>query len=158
MRKLMNNLDERQENQLLHIEKNGCWLAFWALIASVFIQQVFFGITDIQTIAGEYIILLCLAIYLAVGCVKNGIWDRHLKADPKTNMITSAVAAILASIAFALVNYRSYQDILSAVATFVVMVFSVFIICFLALSSLSLLYKKRVKKMEDKYDEVLAEK
>lgn len=155
MRKLTNNLDERQEKQLLRIEKNGCWLAFWALIASVFIQQWIFGIRDIKAIAGEYIIFLGLAIYLAFGCIKNGIWDRHLKADSKTNMVTSVVAAILSSIAFTFVNYRTYQNTLSVIATFVIMLVSVFIICFLALSALSLLYKKQVKKMEDKYEEAL---
>ena len=45
MRKLTNNLDERQEKQLLHIEKNGCWFAFWALIASIFIQENFLELT-----------------------------------------------------------------------------------------------------------------
>ena len=28
-----NNLDEMQEQELLKIEHNGCWLAFWGLLA-----------------------------------------------------------------------------------------------------------------------------
>ncbi|MDD7312724.1 MAG: hypothetical protein PUH78_09820 [Clostridia bacterium] len=33
MKKQKNNLDERQEQTLLRIERNGCWFAFWALLA-----------------------------------------------------------------------------------------------------------------------------
>ena len=32
---MKNNLDEMQEQKLLHIEHNGCWLAFWALLAAM---------------------------------------------------------------------------------------------------------------------------
>lgn len=32
------NLDEMQEKQLLHIEHNACWIAFWSLFAAVYIQ------------------------------------------------------------------------------------------------------------------------
>ena len=28
-----NNLDEMQEQELLKIEHNGCWLAFWGMLA-----------------------------------------------------------------------------------------------------------------------------
>lgn len=31
MKKMTNKLDEMQEQKLLHIERNGCWFAFWAL-------------------------------------------------------------------------------------------------------------------------------
>ena len=36
------NLDERQEQELLRIERNGFWLAFWLLVGAVLIQNVFF--------------------------------------------------------------------------------------------------------------------
>ena len=35
-----NNLDEMQEQALLKIEHNGCWLAFWGLLAVMAIQMV----------------------------------------------------------------------------------------------------------------------
>ncbi len=155
MRKLTNNLDERQEKQLLHIEKNGCWFAFWALVASIFIQQKIFGINDIKALAGEFIIFLSLAIYLAIGCIKNGIWDRHLKSNPKTNMITSMIAAVLASIAFVFVNYGKFKETVSVITIFVIMGIMVFIVCFLLLSGLSMLYKKQAKKLENQYEEEL---
>ena len=109
MKKLTTNLDERQENLLLHIEKNGCWIAFWVLIASIFLQQTF------------------------------GIRDRHLKADSKTNLLTSIIAATLASTAFILVNYSRFKNTSLILTIFAVIFLCVFIVCFLTLSVLLLL-------------------
>ena len=33
------NLDERQEQALLKIEHNCCWLAFWGLLTALFVQH-----------------------------------------------------------------------------------------------------------------------
>ena len=41
--KRTNNLDERQEQVLLRIEHNGCWLAFWGLLAALIAEQFIFG-------------------------------------------------------------------------------------------------------------------
>lgn len=154
MKKLTTNLDERQENLLLHIEKNGCWIAFWVLIASIFLQQTF-GIRDIKSLAGEYISFLSLAIYLAIGCIKNGIWDRHLKADSKTNLLTSIIAATLASTAFILVNYSRFKNTSLILTIFAVIFLCVLIVCFLTLSVLLLIYKKKIEILENEYEESL---
>ena len=37
--KRKNNLDEMQEQELLKIEHNGCWLAFWGLLISMIVQS-----------------------------------------------------------------------------------------------------------------------
>ena len=38
MKKTKSNLDELQELKLLKIEHNGCWLAFWGLLAVILTQ------------------------------------------------------------------------------------------------------------------------
>ena len=40
MKRMKNNLDERQEQELLHIEHIGVWFCFWALLAALVIQIV----------------------------------------------------------------------------------------------------------------------
>ena len=150
---MKNNLDERQENQLLNIEKNGCWFAFWALLASIFIQQGIFGISDFRAVAGEWIVFMTLAIYLIISCLKKGIWDRHLKADSKTNLITSIIAAFAASAVFSVINYMNYKKWQGAVATFAVMSIFIFVLCFAAISVSAAIYKKRVKKLEEEVTE-----
>ena len=44
--KRKNNLDEMQEQKLLHIESKGYWLAFWGLGVSLIIQLIFYGPTN----------------------------------------------------------------------------------------------------------------
>ena len=55
------NLDERQEQELLRIERNGFWLAFWLLVAALLVQMVFAGNTMMAM--GESIILLVISLY-----------------------------------------------------------------------------------------------
>lgn len=37
MRRKKINLDEMQEQELLTVEHNGCWIAFWSLLAAIII-------------------------------------------------------------------------------------------------------------------------
>lgn len=52
MKKNKSNLDERQELKLLKIEHNGCWFAFWGLLA-VMLVQLLLGNNDAKNLAGE---------------------------------------------------------------------------------------------------------
>ncbi len=85
------NLDEMQEQKLLKIEHNACWLGFWALLASILIQL--FCFRSLKMIAGEALIFFGLCFYILIDCLRNGIWDRRMKAEPKTNFLASVLAA-----------------------------------------------------------------
>ena len=93
MRRKKSNLDEMQEQELL--EHNGCWIAFWGLLAAIIIQSILFGSQDCKTLAGEGIVFIVLSIYIAVACVRRGIWDRRFQMNAKTNLILSAAAALV---------------------------------------------------------------
>ena len=80
IRKMKSNLDERQELKLLKIEHNGCWIAFWGLLIVMAIQMIV-GNDSIKNLAGEGAVLMSLAFYLLVACIRNGIWDRRLKPN-----------------------------------------------------------------------------
>ena len=147
------NLDEMQENKLLHIEKNGCWFAFWALLASLFIQTAISREDLVERLAGEWIVFMCLAVYLGAACIKNGIWDRKLKADPKTNLLVSLIAGIATGIVTAIINYMEFQMIESAIWCAIINFFLILILCFIALEVCTALYKKRLRKMEEQYEE-----
>lgn len=146
-----NNLDERQEQKLLQIEHNGCWLAFWGLLIAMAVQMVID--VDIRTLAGEWIVFMILALYITVACIRNGIWDRRLKADRKTNLAVSIVAAIAAGAVFAVISYANFKAAAAAIATFVIVAIFVFISCFIALSISAKAYKDRLAKMESEYNE-----
>lgn len=105
-----NKLDEMQEQALLKIEHNGCWFAFWGLLVMMAAEALLgFGV---KAIAGEWIIFMALALYLCVDCIRHGIWDRHLKASGKTNLIASLVAAVSVGFFSGLMANRYADEIL----------------------------------------------
>lgn len=103
MKKMKNNLDERQELELLRIEHNGCWLAFWGLLI-VMLIQLLTGIDGARNLAGEWAVFMCLALYLTIACIKNGIWDRKLRPTFQTNLIASTIAAVITGVIWFLIS------------------------------------------------------
>ena len=146
--KRKNNLDEMQEQELLKIEHNGCWLAFWGLLIAMIVQSFAFGNMDFKTLAGEWIVFMVLALYLAFACVRRGIWDRKLAMNIKTNLIVSAVAGIVMGIFNAVMVFRNYHNpVGTAVAAGIVAVIT-FIICFAVLTVMMKQTQKRKAAME----------
>lgn len=148
MKKTKSNLDELQELKLLKIEHNGCWLAFWGLLAVMLIQIVT-GNDSKQNLAGEWIVFMCLAAYLTIECIRNGIWDRKLKPNFKNNIIASGIAAAVMGILWFIISYRNYHKLAGSIATGIVMFLSVGILCLIALTLSSKAYKKRLQKLEE---------
>lgn len=153
MKTLNNNLDERQEQALLNIEKNGCWIAYFALLLSLFVQMAIFGATEFKAVAGEWIIFMLLSLYLVIACIRKGIWDRRLKPNRKTNLIVSAVSAVIAAALFAIVNYVNYKNFTAAILTFAIALVSLFVLVYIALTICRNIFKKREAKLEAEYDD-----
>ena len=140
-----NNLDEMQEQELLKIEHNGCWLAFWGLLAVMAIQMVM-GVPGTQ-ILGEWIVFMVLALYIVIACLRKGIWDRHLKANRKTNLIISLLAAAAAGILITVSNPYLSEPLDYVLVAGISGGFT-FVLCFIALSLSTKLYKKSREKLE----------
>ena len=140
-----NNLDEMQEQELLKIEHNGCWLAFWGLLAVMAIQMVM-GVPGTQML-GEWIVFMVLALYLVIACLRKGIWDRHLKANRKTNLIVSLLAAVATGILVPLSNPYLSEPLDYVLVAGISGGFT-FLLCFAALSISMKLYKKRREKLD----------
>ena len=140
-----NNLDEMQEQALLKIEHNGCWLAFWGLLAVMAIQMVM-GVPGTQML-GEWIVFMVLGLYIVIACLRKGIWDRHLKANRKTNLIISLLAAAAAGILITVSNPYLSEPLDYVLVAGMSGRFT-FVLCFIALSLSMKLYKKRREKLD----------
>lgn len=139
------NLDEMQEQELLKIEHTGCWLAYWGLLAVMVIQMVL-RVPGAQ-ILGEWIIFIVLSLYICIACMRKGIWDRRLKANQKTNLVISLLAAIAVTILVVLTNpYLS--EPLDYVLTAGITGGFTFALCFATLSVCVKLYNKRREKLD----------
>ncbi len=147
-------LDEMQELKLLKIESRGFWIGFTGLFLVIAVQALFCGQENMNhMLAGEFIIFLCMGIYLIAECLRNGIWDRHLQATPKVNIGLSLLAALITALVNALTSYRNHQDASAALI--------VFAVCFLlfgagisaALCACSALYHRKRKRLEEETDD-----
>ena len=148
-----NLLDEMQEQKLLRIEKNTCWFAFWALLVAMAVQIIVFKEDAVAHMAGEWIVLMSMCLYLCVACMKAGIWDRRLKPDAKTNAIISIIAGVITTAINAVtfwVNLEGSEDrVRVVIIAIIIMFFVVTGICYLALSLAAKSYKKRLKELEE---------
>ena len=140
------NLDEMQEQALLKIEHNGCCLAFWGLLAAMGIQMLLK--VPGKAMLGEWIVFMALCVYLLAACLRQGIWDRHLKANPKTNLVVSAVAGVAVSIFFGVLFRENVSELLDYLLISAIPGITVFILCFALMTVCSALYKKRREKLD----------
>lgn len=139
------NLDEMQEQALLKIEHNGCWLAYWGLLAVIAVQMVM-GVPGSQML-GEWIVFMVLSLYLCIACLRKGIWDRHLTANWKTNLIVSLLAAVATGILITLSNPYLSEPLDFVLVAGITGGFT-FVLCFAALSIGMKLYRKRREKLD----------
>ena len=146
-----NRLDEMQEQKLLQIEHNGCWLAFWGLGIALVVQWCLGA--EQREVAGEWIVFVCLSLYITIACLKNGIWDRKLDPTPKVNLFASLLAGVIVGIVFFSTSYAEYHALLGSIATGIFMLGVTAGICFAAISAVAALYRKKVEKLETEDDE-----
>ena len=139
------NLDEMQEQELLKIEHNGCCLAFWGLLAVMAIQMVMR--VPGPPMLGEWIVFMALSLYIAIACLRKGIWDRRLKANWKTNLVVSLLAAVVTGILVTLSNPYLIEPLDYVLVAGLTGGFT-FVLCFAALSFSMKLYNKRREKLD----------
>ena len=139
------NLDEMQEQQLLKIEHNGYWFCFTGLLVAIAVQTILSD--DWKTVAGEWVVFMLANLYVMIGCMRAGIWDRRLRADAKTNLVISLVAGLVtATIWFFVIERRGGNvkiSLVGAAFTFVL----VAVLCFAALQLSAAAMKKRQAKL-----------
>lgn len=148
-----NNLDEMQELKLLKLESRGFWLGFFGLFISIPVQIFLYSEEVKGIITGEFIVLLCMGIYLIAGCLKNGIWDRHLQATPQVNIGVSILAAALTALFNAIMSYRNDHSIGGAVAVFIVYFFMVGIVVSVTMCLCTAFYQRKRTQLEEECEE-----
>lgn len=145
-----NNLDEMQEQKLLKIEHYGFWFVYWGLLATILLQVTL--ATDVKNlfhnIAGEWLVFMFVSIYMLIACLINGIWDRKLKPNLKTNISLSLLSGTLCGVVFFASSYYKYGKLAGAAATGIFTFVQIFVLSIAALTFCVLIYKKRVRKLE----------
>jgi len=147
------NLDERQEQILLQIEHAGCWIAYWGLLISILVQEIVYR-GDFRYVLGEWIVFLALCVYVLAGCIRNGIWDRHIKPTMKNNAIASLIAAgVIFLFTFIMVNRNFPGKPVGAAAAGLAAAIVVFVLCLIALSLAKRATEKKQAQLEAESEE-----
>ena len=147
-----NNLDERQEQKLLTIERNGCWLAFWGLFLAWAVQLVLFP-GEWERFAGEWLVFMVLAAYIGIACMRSGIWDRRLQPKTGTNAIVSAIAGVVAGVLMGVSSFLRYHKPVGSVAAGLFLAAFCFGLCFGALQLSAAAMRKKQARLEAEPEE-----
>lgn len=86
------NLDEMQKQTLLKIESRGFWV-LWVLLLAALIIESLLGFAP-REMAAEFFIFMLGCAYSVLSDLRAGIWDRHLKANTKTNVVVSVAGGV----------------------------------------------------------------
>ena len=140
------NLDEMQEQALLKIEHYGFWLAFWGLLTIMAIQALL-GVA-FSSLLGEWIIFMVLCVYALVSCLRHGLWDRNLKPNLKTNLLVSILPGLAVGVFDILLFHANETEPLDYLLIGAIPALITFVLCFVALTVCSALYKKRRRKLD----------
>ncbi len=138
-----NQLDEMQEQTLRKIESRGFWLMWWGLFAVVVFQVMMQA--DSNQMAGEWIVFMAACLYTIEECLRNGIWDRHIKANLSTSIVGSLIGGVFSAVIMAFATH----SLMVAVVTGVITVVLIFALMQAAIS----VYKKRHQELENAPEE-----
>ncbi|MBR5641427.1 MAG: hypothetical protein IKW92_04805 [Firmicutes bacterium] len=153
MKDKKNMLDERQEQIMLQIEHVGCWIAYWGLLISILVQEIVYH-GDFRYVLGEWIVFLALCVYVLVGCIRNGLWDRHIKPTMKNNAIASLIAAgVIFLFTFIMVSRNFPGKPVGAAAAGLFAAVVVFVLCLIALTMAKRATEKKQAQLEAESEE-----
>lgn len=133
-----NLLDEMQEQKLLKVESRSFWLMWWGLLIAMLVQQILGA--HAKELAGEWIVFMIACLYSLVECLRNGIWDRHIRANLGANLVGSLVAGV--AVFLLVFAQRGYWPgaLFAGVCTL--------ILCLTVLQAITAVYKKRHAQLE----------
>ncbi len=153
MKRKVNQLDEMQEQELLKIEHNACWIAFFGLAAAIIGQHLLIPEESAAPI-GETVILLVMCVYMAAACARKGIWDRRLANNARTNIAMSLLAGVVSFLLMFLRVHHYFPDKpVGSLAAGAAGGIGCFFLCLIVISLLGKETKKRQAELEKEPEE-----
>ena len=142
------NLDEMLKQTLLKIESCGFW-ALWVLLLAALIIESLLGFAPRER-AAEWFIFMLGCAYSVLSDLRAGIWDRHLKANTKTNAAVSVVGGVVVCVwwLFKFAEFGLGVAVLQAV----IMGICTWVLCFALLQLCVALVRRRREHLDDPMD------
>ena len=153
MRKMKNNLDEMQEMNALKIAERSFWIMFFGLVIAILVQNLLYRENLLRYVAGEMIILCAGGAYQVAANIRKGIWSRTIKATAKSNCVVSFICSAIFSVMFGVINYMRFGEGEIALKSAVVFFGFIFILCYIVLSVMLIVWKKKNRELEEDEEE-----
>jgi len=147
-------LDERELMEIYKIEHYAFWFMFWALVASIVIQLIFFN-SSFKQIGGEWIVLMISAIASSIAYIKGGHYDYYTNPGIKSYLLYSLIFTIVSDVIVAITNYlhHNYYNRIGFIITISLYSVVIFVFIFATLALTGEAVKKKRKKLEEKFVE-----
>lgn len=143
-------VDERQELELMKVERAGFWIMWIVLLLSLLVQSLFLGADPKQT-AGENISFLVGCLIVVIGCVKKGLWGYDSTPCMKTYLGASLIGTLIFTFLLgAGLAFNGSEHILFICALFAI---GIFFLMFGVLFLMGTFTKRRQKKLASQFDD-----
>ena len=133
-------VDERQELELLKIERAGFYVLFFALAADISAKTLFFQV-PFRALIGENVAFLAGCVTILAGCMKRGLWNYSSKPGLKNYLLSSLIGTLI------------FRDIPHAGYAALIFAISIFILMFATLAAIGEYTKKRQAKLDQEYED-----
>lgn len=145
-----NRFDERQEQQMLKIEKT-CFYAFLWLILADILAGTFLGARVCYWLL--IAVFLLVTIYYAAACISRGLFDRRLEPGIKTTFLGSGLAGAAVALLIFVISYVEVHDFVSSAVSALVFGGFTLVLGLVVIGLLTKLTKKRHETLEKEDDD-----
>lgn len=147
-------VDERERMEMYKIEHYMFWFVFWALIVSIFVQQIFLK-ADFSQVAGEWIVFMLMAVGTLIGDFKGGHYD-YISRPGWKSYLAYSIAGTAAYVFLIIANGMMrgwYDSAADAALVGVVSGAGIFVILYVTFVIAGAWTKKRRKKLEEEFED-----
>jgi len=146
-------VDERQELELLKIGNSSFTVMLISLITVMIVQMFIFNF-EFKYLAGYFIVLIIVTIWVVACSIKRGAWEYYTKPGMKSYILYSLSFGIGFSILFTVLLYFIREISLPHAFRFFVIIFAVISIpMFIIYVILGAIIKKRQQKLQQNFDD-----
>jgi len=153
MKRFRKVVDERQELELLKIGNSSFIVMLISLIIVMIVQMFIFNF-ELKYLAGYFIVLIIVAIWVVACSIKRGAWEFYTKPGMKSYILYSLVFGIGFSLLFTVLWYFRHEISLAHAFRFFVIIFAIISIpMFIIYVILGVIIKKRQQKLQQNFDD-----
>ncbi len=140
--------DERQEMEIMKIERTGFWVLFIALAADILVKVLFFHV-PVRNLIGEHIVFLGGCVTIIIGCAKRGLWTNYSVPCVKDYLLHSLGGTVIFTLLFA--GAMALRDARHLAGTTLAFAAFIFLLMFGVLAAMGEYTKRKQKKLDETY-------